>query len=80
MKARCLQHFNLKLLPKTRSDIVGAGGGSAVWLALPSVCFPDLTTSSVFFLGIYKSATDRKLLLWADLSGDSNLGIGSSIG
>lgn len=49
MKARCLQHFNLKLLPKTRSDIVGAGGGGAVWLALPSVCFPDLTTSSIFF-------------------------------
>lgn len=37
----------MKLLPKTRSDIVGVGG--AAWLALPSVYFPDLTTSSIFF-------------------------------
>lgn len=81
MKARCLQHFNLKLLPKTRSDIVGAGEGGCC-LARSSFCvFPRFNNlKHFFFLGIYKSATDRKLLLWADLSGDSNLGIGSSIG
>lgn len=33
MEARCLECFNWKLLPKTRSDFVGV----SAWLDLPSV-------------------------------------------
>lgn len=49
MKARCLQHFNLKLLPKTRSDIVGAGEGGCC-LARSSFCvFPRFNNLKHFF-------------------------------
>lgn len=51
MKARCLQHFNLKLLPKTRSDIVGAGEGGCC-LARSSFCvFPRFNNLKRFFPG-----------------------------